>query len=360
MKIVNIRAHGCVYLHNGENASTSQVEERLRRLMFNSAPKNIGRELMRRGLASGFEEWRFWGFPTKTLSFHGIPLWLFQSADGEDLTEVENHVARIGEPDVIWAEGMGLPTILRRVFDLCPTSLKIVYPQYCEPWLIEGLDLYDACLVDEEWQVKEMRRRQSGVTCHVWDKLVDYEDHFFPTNAPKKYDICYVARLHPRKYHDLLFNSLAKLRDRRLSAVLVGSDENECQQYLEPLAKEAGVEAVFTGQVSRERVNDIINESRMGVICDKYDAVPRAMLEYMAADVPVLVNAEMQAGSRYVAPKAGLVVSPAQFHEGIIEILDHLERFRPRECLIRDFSRQQVVDKMWRIVSDLMNDKQQR
>jgi glycosyltransferase involved in cell wall biosynthesis len=123
------------------------------------------------------------------------------------------------------------------------------------------------------------------------------------------------------------------------------------------MAKECGVEAVFTGHVSQQRVNDFINESRLGVICDKYDAVPRAMLEYMAADVPVLVNAEMQAGIRYVAPKAGLVLSPAQFHEGIIEILDHLHRFHPREHLIENFSRRQVVDRLWGILSDLMVDK---
>jgi glycosyltransferase involved in cell wall biosynthesis len=247
-----------------------------------------------------------------------------------------------------------MPATLCRVFDLCPNSLKMIYPKYCEPWLIQGLDRYDVCLVDEEWQVAEMARRYPGVVCRVWDKLIDYERCFFPTSTTKKYDICYVARLHPRKYHKLLFKALAKLRERRLSVALVGSDENECQQYLEPMAEEAGVEAVFTGHVAPESVNRLINESRMGVLCDKYDAVPRAMLEYMAADIPVLVNAEMRAGTRYVAPEAGLVVSPAQFHEGIIEILDHLDRFRAREHLVRSFSRQKAVDRMWKILSDLM------
>jgi glycosyltransferase involved in cell wall biosynthesis len=313
---------------------------------------------MRTGLASSFVEWRFWGFPTLDFAYHGVPLQMFHGLDSQDVTVLEDHLTRVGVPDVIWAEGIAMPITLRRVLSLCASSLKVIYPKYCEPWIIEGLDAYDVCLVDEEWQIEEMARRHPVVKCRVWDKLVDYDHVFFPTNTTKKYDICYVARLHPRKNHKLLFQALAKLPDRKLSVVLVGSDSNECQQYLEPMAKEAGVEAVFSGQVPPRRVNDLINESRMGVLCDKYDAVPRAMLECMAADVPVLVNIEMRAGTRYVAPEAGLIRSSAQFHNGIAEILDNIDRFRPREHLLKNYSRQQAADKMWRILRDSMEDKQ--
>jgi glycosyltransferase involved in cell wall biosynthesis len=94
----------------------------------------------------------------------------------------------------------------------------------------------------------------------------------------------------------------------------------------------------------------------MGVICDQYAAVPRAMLEYMAADVPVLVNAEMRAGSRYIGPKAGLVRPPAEFHRGILDILANREEFRPREHLLEHYSRDQVVKTFLSIVDELVHD----
>jgi glycosyltransferase involved in cell wall biosynthesis len=200
-----------------------------------------------------------------------------------------------------------------------------------------------------------MQRRCPETRCFLWDKLIDYDNQFFPLQVAKRYDVCYVARLHPRKNHEALFSALGKLRERRLSAVLIGTNENDCQKYLEPMAVEAGVEATFTGHVPPEQVNRLINESRIGVICDRYDAVPRAMLEYMAADVPVLVNAEMLAGIRYVGPKAGLLIAPSRFHEGIGELLDRLDSFRPREHLLEHYSNDQVTGRFWGIVQELLS-----
>ena len=181
---------------------------------------------------------------------------MYHSKDGDDLSDLENHLLVEGEPDIIWAEGIHFPQILKDIFDLCPRSIKIIYSKYCEPWLIEGLQHYDACLVDEPWQIEEMKNRHPSVACRVWDKLVDYDQQFFPTHSDKKYDICYVARLHPRKYHELLFSALSKITDRRMSVVLVGSNDTDNQKYLEPLAREAGVAATFTGHVSAREVNN--------------------------------------------------------------------------------------------------------
>jgi glycosyltransferase involved in cell wall biosynthesis len=355
MQIVNLRAHPRTLGGHGRGGSAREVEESLPLHMFDSAPKNIGRQLLRRGLVSRFVEWRFWGFPTKELHFQGLPLLMHQTEGPQDIASLERHVASVGQPDVIWAEGIHFPDLLRQVFAVCPESLKVIYPKYCQPWIIEGLDQYDACLVDEEWQIDEMARRCPGTRCYVWDKLIDYEGQFFPLSLSKRYDVCYTARLHPRKNHEVLFTALGKLRERRLSAVLIGTNENDCQKYLEPMAAAAGVEATFTGHVEPEEVNRLINQSRIGVICDQFDAVPRAMLEYMAADVPLLVNAEMQAGIRYVGPRAGMLISPSRFHEGITELLDRLDVFRPREHLLENYSNDKATDRFWGIVQDLLS-----
>jgi glycosyltransferase involved in cell wall biosynthesis len=354
VKFVNIPAAPAArVIMTGEDSST-QIEESMPLWIFNSATKNIGRELLSRGLASSFEEWRFWPFPTKRFSFYGVPLVMFESPDGEEMRDLEHHIKNVGEPDIIWAEGISFPGCLGRVFELCPNSRKIIYSKYCEPWLIEKIDLYDACLVDEEWQIDEMACRFPEVPCRLWDKLVDYDQGFYPKNCQKIYDICYVARLDGRKNHRLLFEALGKLRDRHLTVALIGSNENQLQEFLEPLALQSGAQIFFTGFASQEHVNELINQSKMGVICDKYDAVPRAMLEYMAADIPVLVNEDMRVGARYIGPKAGLIRPPERFHEGIAEILEHLARFSPRVYLLENFSRDLVVQKFFGIVTELL------
>jgi glycosyltransferase involved in cell wall biosynthesis len=136
---------------------------------------------------------------------------------------------------------------------------------------------------------------------------------------------------------------MAKLPERRLSCVCVGGRPNDNRAELERLVAELGVRVHFTGEARKTEVNEWVNKSRIGVICSKRDSAPRVMLEYMAADVPVLVNAELRAGLRYVGPEAGLVCPPEEFHLGIAQLLDHLDAYSPRAYLLGHYSREQVV-----------------
>ena len=332
----------------------SEVEASFKRMIWNTASKNIGRELIRQGRLSDFVEWRFWGFPSLETIHHDLPLQFFHTDDGEQSKELVRHIEDTGEPDIIWAEGLDFPPLLERIFELCPNSRKIIYSKYTDPCLIKNLETYDLCLIDEEWQADEIRRRFPRVRTGLWDKLIEYDTTFRPVPTDKKFDICYVARLHPRKNHWLLYDALSRIRDRNLTVVLVGSDQWDLQQYLEPLSRDAGVETEFTGELPANDVNLVINQSRLGVVCDQFDAVPRAMLEYMAADIPVLVNEEMRAGTRYVGIGAGLVRPPEGFHRGVTEILDRLDDYRPRDHLIEFYSREKVVEKFWAILGEAL------
>ena len=121
-----------------------------------------------------------------------------------------------------------------------------------------------------------------------------------------------------------------------------------------------GINAHFTGEVSKEDVNRYVNQSRIGDMCSERDAVPRALLECMAAGVPVLVNADLRAGTRYVGPKAGLVRSPEEFHLGIAEMLDNIGRFSPREHLLEHFSRDKTVVKFVGLLEQVRDYKKHR
>jgi glycosyltransferase involved in cell wall biosynthesis len=191
------------------------------------------------------------------------------------------------------------------------------------------------------------------VRTEVWDKLIDYENMHVPLGISKKYDICNVAYLRSRKRHDVLVRAMARLADRDLSCVVVGNDPkqyrgkaNAFPEELRDLARRLDVRVDFVGEVTKDRVNEYVNQSRIGVICSRKDAAPRAMLEYMAADVPVLVASDLYAGTRYVGPSAGIVRPIEEFHTGIVELLENLDRYAPRAHLLEHYSSASAGDKM--------------
>ncbi len=319
----------------------------------NSGAKLIFLELQRRGIVSSCESWQFWALPTRVISVPGtLPLRIFSSDEKGFSADFARHVEANGPPDIIFVSGHHFPPNMAQIFELCHGSLKIVYSKDWEPWEIERLDLYDLCLVDESWQIAKVHRRQPGVRCAVWDKLIDYESAHVPTRSDKAYDVCYVAHLRKRKNHELLFRSLARLRERSLTCVCVGADRAGRRAELERMAAELGIAVDFAGKVGKAEVNRYVNQSRIGVMCAERDGAPRVVLEYMAADVPVLVNRELMAGTRYVGRSAGLVRPPEEFHLGIAEILDNYESFSPRRHLLAHYGRDQVVARFLSILEE--------
>lgn len=320
-----------------------------------SSSKNIIYGLQEHRVITAGEEWKFWNGPLQNISPpEQLPVKMFPVNSGLTSEAVAPYVTLAGQPDLIWVEGPDAPPYLQQIFDLCPDSFKLVYSKDWRPENIKKLERYDLCLVDEEWEVEEVKRSCPDIQCAIWDKLIDYERTHYPLAIEKVYDICYVAYLRERKNHELLFRAMAKWPERRLTCVCVGDDRKGNRAELEKLASELKLAVHFTGEVSKEEVNRYINQSRVGVMCATLDAAPRAILEYMAADVPVLVNAELWAGSRYVGPGAGLVKMPEEFHLGLAELLDQRANFSPRAHLLKHYAREPVLEKFIAILRQAM------
>jgi len=311
-----------------------------------SSSKNIILGLKEYNLVTECEEWKFWDGMFQEISVPGqLSVKLFPCNENFSSDELAQHIHAIGQPDILWVEGPDYPPYIQQIFELCPDSFKLVYSKDWRPWKIEKLDQYDLCLVDEDWEVEKVKRLYPAVHCAVWDKLIDYETVHYPIPCEKIYDICYVAYLRGRKNHKLLLRAMARLKDRQLSCVCVGDDRKGNRAELEKLAADLNLSVHFTGEVPKEEVNRYVNQSKIGVMCAKLDAAPRTILEYMAADVPVLVNSELLAGARYVTPGTGLIRSPEDFHLGMAELLDTYQNYSPRACYLQHFSFEKVMAK---------------
>ncbi|MDQ7065575.1 MAG: glycosyltransferase family 4 protein, partial [candidate division KSB1 bacterium] len=303
MKLVFIRSKVESTVHlaagNGQALDGDTLKKMKISAKAGSSSKNIIFGLQKLGLIDAAEEWKFWsGPPTEIEAADGFHVRLFPAGPDLRSPELARHIAENGAPDILWVEGTDFPPYLAQMFELCPNSFKMVYSKQWRPWKIQALERYDLCLVDEEWEAQRVRKKFPQVHCGIWDKLIDYEHSHAPLNLKKRYDICYIAYLRKRKNHELLFRAMARLKDRRLSCVCIGDDRKGHQAELEKMVQDMGLNVTFLGEIPKEKVNEVVNQSRMGVMCSVLDAAPRAILEYMAADVPVLVNRDLWAGSR--------------------------------------------------------------
>ena len=311
-----------------------------------SSSKNTIFGLKAYNIISEYEEWKFWSGRLQEVAVPGqMPVRLFPCDESFALKELAHYIRAEGQPDILWVEGPDYPLYIERIFQLCPNSFKLVYSKDWRPWKIANLVAYDLCLVDEDWEVAKVKSRCPEIHCEVWDKLIDYESMFYPIQCEKLYDICCVAYLRARKNHELLLRAMGRINERRLSCLCVGDDRKNYRVELERLIAELNLSVHFTGEVPYEEVNRHINSARIGVLPAKLDAAPRAILEYMAADIPVLVNSELLAGARYVGEGAGLVKSPAEFHLGIREVLDNYSNYSPRAFFMEHYSSEKVIPK---------------
>ncbi len=351
MKLVFIRskAHSTVFEtqeHAAPELDRAALESMKISAKAGSSSKNVIFGLQKYKLVGACEEWKFWSGAYHEIIAPGqLNVKLFPCDQRQTSAALAGYIAAHGQPDILWVEGTEFPPYLRQIFELCPKSFKIVYSKEWRPWNIEHLELYHLCLVDEEKQRRKVASRYLKLQCAIWDKLIDYETSHCPLALEKIYDVCYVAYLRERKNHEVLFRALAKLPERNLTCVCVGDDRRGNREELERLAADLKLSVHFTGEVLKEEVNYYINQARMGVMCSVMDAVPRAILEYMAADVPVLVNEYLVAGTRYVGPQAGLVKKPEEFHHGIAEILDNLPRYSPRAHYLKHYSFEKIMGK---------------
>lgn len=351
MKLVFIRSKPDSAIFGGQEHAAPELDRAALESMkisakAGSSSKNLIFGLQKYKLLGAAEEWKFWNGAFHEIIAPGqLTAKLFPAAPCQTSTALAEYIAAHGQPDILWVEGTEFPPYLRQIFELCPQSFKMVYSKEWRPWNIERLELYHLCLVDEEKQRRKVAARYPRVQCAIWDKLIEYESTHCPLPLEKKYDLCYVAYLRERKNHELLFHAMAKLPERKLSCLCVGDDRRGYRAELERLAAELKLDVHFTGEVLKEDVNYYINQARLGVMCSVMDAVPRAILEYMAADVPVLANAYLVAGTRYVGPQAGLVKRPEEFHLGMAEILDNLPRFSPRAYYLKHYSFEKVMSK---------------
>jgi glycosyltransferase involved in cell wall biosynthesis len=152
-----------------------------------------------------------------------------------------------------------------------------------------------------------------------------------PKNPARRF-ITIVANLHnPVKDHPMFLRTAARVRAAVPDAAFVIAGEGDLMGSLRELAVQLGIErdVFFIGRC--DNVANLLFASDVGVLSSKAEGFANAILEYMAAGLPVVATDVGGVREAIVEGKTGFVVPAGddqKMAERIIEVLGESERAR--------------------------------
>ena len=245
--------------------------------------------------------------------------------------QMASFLSTVGAPDMLAVFGLGVDA---EILAACDRSFKLYYSGDCPPLRVpaEVSKYFDLILVGEQWQKDVVLARHPEASVAFLPRGPEFADPetFRPLNTAKEYDVVYVAAARDYKRHDVLFEALARYPGR-LRCLCVSGHGNK-RERIEEMATSRGLDVTFVGPpgVSPPQVNELMNKARIGIVAGVNDGCPAVITEYMLAGLPVVANANLRCGTRYITPETGVLAKPETFHEAIGEVLARRDEFTPR------------------------------
>lgn len=174
----------------------------------------------------------------------------------------------------------------------------------------------------------ELARLQVDLELRREDVLASFG---LPVKPARRF-VTIVANLHnPVKDHPLFLRAAARVHVAVPDAAFVIAGEGSLRESLRELAKQLGVERdlFFIGRC--DNVANLLFASEVGVLSSKAEGFSNAILEYMAAGLPVVATDVGGVREAIVEGETGFVVPAGddqKMAERIIEVLGESERAR--------------------------------
>lgn len=238
------------------------------------------------------------------------------------------YIRRHGAPEILCVWGLGIDESLLHA---CASSIK-VYNSIDDPAIRIPVELsrhFDLFLTGAEWQSQEIRARHANALCAVLPIGPEFASDitFFPTGAPKDYDVVYVAATQPYKRHDLLLQALTLMPHLRALCIVGYGDMTDA---LRAQADARGLSVDWIGPLTHDEVNQWVNRARVGVVCGVHDGAPAILTEYMLAGLPVLANAGLRCGLQYIRPDTGIKAPEDGFAEALSDLVARSNSYKTR------------------------------
>lgn len=228
---------------------------------------------------------------------------------------------------------------LRRLMERYVFVLEPCWAGYCDPsllmWIHPGQPVFVQCFTDEDYAfIRDIGEPLVPLRLGPAD-WVDAE-LFQPRADPSKpYDLVMVANWGRHKRHDVLFEALRRIRDRRIRVLLIGFPwANRTAEEIRREAALIGNDQVEVAVIEKLPANEVaehVSRCKAFVFLSRKEGDNKALVEAMFADVPSIVYDRTVGGARSrINPATGILSSDEQLADRICYMLDHHAEFTPR------------------------------
>lgn len=162
-------------------------------------------------------------------------------------------------------------------------------------------------------------------------------DLFKPRSDRRKiYDLVMVANWARHKRHAQLFRALKRIGERDVKVLLIGfahggRTANDVRRESDAIGNPR-VTVDILDSVPASQVADHVSQARAFVFLSRKEGDNKALVEAMFADVPAVVYRHTIGGARSrINGRTGVLADDDQLAARIVEVLDHADRFAPRE-----------------------------
>lgn len=226
---------------------------------------------------------------------------------------VSPHLLRFVEekhPDVVIFKGVGY-RLARYLVTRARVPFRVVF--IAAGGIQDPLLPYvDYVFAETPAQIKFLGRYLPNERISILPKL--NPSAHFPTDQDKAYEVVNVGTFNQNKNQA----ALLPLADRYCLA-LVG--DGECWESVRNRSASSPCPVFMPGNLPRERVGEVIAQSRLMVHAAKYEGLPRVVMEAFAAGVPVVASRRAMPGA-FEHGVQGLLVEPEELLDAARSLLE--------------------------------------
>jgi len=159
-------------------------------------------------------------------------------------------------------------------------------------------------------------------------------------NVEKKYDIVMIANWLKWKRHELLFETIAKIRSQIKRVAIIGYPiegrtiddvKRECENY------SVSDLVVFFERIAPEKVRDILQASKVGILLSKEEGANRGIYECFFSNVPVILTSRNRGVNRdHINSSTGMLVADEELPKALMLMLRDYRSYAPRQWALEN------------------------
>lgn len=172
----------------------------------------------------------------------------------------------------------------------------------------------------------------------IHNNQIDTEQ-FKQVEKKKKYDIIYVARLDKDKNHRLLIDAIKNL-DYKVLFVGNGKEEDEIIRLVTPMQGRANL----IQRIANDKLPEYLNTSAICVFPSLHEGNPKALLEAMACELPVIALDVIGVRNIIKNEVTGILLPKDSPSETLAKSISELIRNNSRSVLLGKAAREFVVE----------------